>query len=200
MYTLNLRRTPKAPLLADVAGSSFRLDAGVEAYGDTISGTFTVENRGGADSTGFTVQIVLSSGTRFDGLDPSQTLPATLLSGPPAVLPAGQVYIDQFTAQLPSSAPANFPATSGPVYVGLRIVPNDPATDSGQFDKSSVHRGEDWEKVTIVTPVPAGTTDLSSVNPILNCRVNDALAGPGDGTSIRSRWLASLAPKRSRCK
>ncbi len=173
LYSLNVSLTPAAPLLADVAGSSFGLKGSdTLEWGQSVSGNFTIENRGGADSTGFTVQLVLSSGTNFTGFDPSQSLPVVLGSGPPEVLAAGQAYTDSFTAQLPSAAPANFPAVSGPVYIGLVIVPNVPAQDSGTFDKSGVQRGEDFESLTIVTPVPAGTTDLSSVDPSLNTQVN----------------------------
>jgi hypothetical protein len=151
LYTLNLRVTA-ATAQADVTGSSFRLDQSTAAYGESISGSFTVENRGGASSTGFTVQVVLSGGTRFDGFDPSATLSTVLASSPRPVLAAGQSYTSSFTATLPPAMPANFPSASGPVYVGLLITPKDPAADSGQFDKSSVHRGEDWETLTIVTP------------------------------------------------
>src|SRR5262245_36841490 len=83
IYTLDLRRTAEPTLLADLAGGSFRLDTDTAAYGDTVSGSFTVENRGGADSIGFTVQLVLSSSPRFDGSSPSQPLTATFPSGPP---------------------------------------------------------------------------------------------------------------------
>jgi hypothetical protein len=90
LYTLNLSLSPTASLQADLTGASFRLTSGPTAvYGDTISGSFTVDNRGGAASGGFTVQVVLSTGTRFDGFDPSQTLPVVLASGPPAGLAAG---------------------------------------------------------------------------------------------------------------
>src|SRR5206468_250912 len=65
LYSLDVRLTPAAPRLADLTGASFRLTTATAAYGETVSGTFTVDNRGGADSTGFTVQVVLSSGTRF---------------------------------------------------------------------------------------------------------------------------------------
>src|SRR5262249_10239600 len=118
------------------------------------------------------------TGTRFDGFDPSVTLPVVLASGPPAGLAAGTAWTDQFTATLPSAAPANFLA-SGPVYVGLRITPGDPTADSGPYDKSGVHRGEDFQNLTIVTPAPGGTTDLSQVDPNLNTRVAGTLSGPG---------------------
>ena len=178
LYQLNLSLTSRAPLLSDLTGGSFRLTTEAPAYGETVSGSFTVENRGGANSSEYTLQLVLSSGTVFDSFDPSQTLPVLLSSAPPAELGAGQAYTTQFTAQLPSTAPTNLPS-SGTVYVGLLITPDDPTTDSGKYDKSGVHRGEDFENLTIVTPAPAGTTDLSALDPNLNTRVVDAILGPG---------------------
>ncbi len=159
-----------------MTGSAFRLTSGTTAaYGDTIAGTFTIDNRGGADSTGFSVQLVLSTGTRFDGFDPSVTLPVVLSPGPPTGLAAGEAYTADFTATLPSSAPADFPSASGPVYVGLLITPNDPAQDAGTFDKSGVHRGADFENLTLVTQASPGTTDLSSVDASLNVRADGTL-------------------------
>jgi hypothetical protein len=176
LYTLDLRVQTGQPMQADLTGASFRL--ATAAWGESISGTFRVDNRGAADSSGFTVSLVLSSGTRFDGFDPSVTLPAVLASGPPALLAAGHAYTDQFTVQLPSRARASFSASSGPVYVGLLLTPNDPTKDRGLFDKSGVHRGADWETVTIVTPVPQGVTVLSSVDANLNTRVSGMLPDP----------------------
>ena len=173
LYTLNLQDTPGAALQADLTGSSFRLGSGTAAWGESISGTFTIQNRGGADSAGFTVQLVLSSGTGFNSADPSLILPATFASGPPTLLATGHAYTDQFSVQLPSAAPANFPALSGPVYVGLLITPNDRAQDSGIFDKSGVHRGADWEKLTILTPVPPDVNLLFDANP--NFRIDGTL-------------------------
>src|SRR5205807_2409281 len=150
-----------------------RLTTNTAAYGDTLSGHFTVDNRGGGAATGFRIQVVLSSNTRFDGFDPVQTLPVTFAAGPPPLLAAGDAYSDSFTVTLPNTAPAHFP-TSGLVDVGLLLTPNDPTRDSGSFDKSDVHRGADFETLTLVTPAPAGTTDLSAVDANLNTRVSDA--------------------------
>jgi hypothetical protein len=142
LYTLNLRVTPGTALQPDVTGSSFRLDQPTAAWGDTISGSFRIENRGGLDAPGFSVQVILSSSNRFDGSVPSQPLTITLKSGVPADLGPGAAYTDQFSAQLPASPPANFP-TSGPLYVGLLIGPG--PGDTNASDKSGVHSGEEWE-------------------------------------------------------
>jgi hypothetical protein len=184
VYSLDVRLTSAAPS-ADVVGASFRLTSpGALSWGDTIKGQFTIENRGGADSTGYRVQLILSSGTRFDGFDPSQSLDAVFASGPPATPGAGSAYTDSFSALLPQTAPASFPL-SGPVYVGLLITPNDPALDPGTSDKSGVHRGEDWESLTIVTQVPAGMTDLSAVDSGLNTQAGGTILSPTQADSYR---------------
>src|SRR5262249_3237478 len=65
---------------------------------------------------------------------------------------------------------------SGPVYLGLLITPGPSDTDT--LDKSGVHRGEDWETLTVVTPVPGGGTDLSAADPTLNTRAEGTLTTP----------------------
>src|SRR5205823_6584274 len=65
LYALDLTRMPGAPLKTDLAGSSFRLTVASAAYGDTVSGTFAVENRGGADAGAFQVQLLLSGSNLF---------------------------------------------------------------------------------------------------------------------------------------
>src|SRR5262249_14293859 len=57
-YELDVRRQRGVPLAADLAGGSFRLDTDTAAYRDTVSGTFRVQNRGGADAGAFDVQVV----------------------------------------------------------------------------------------------------------------------------------------------
>jgi hypothetical protein len=180
LYTLNLRDTPLPAgtmLQPDVAGSSFRLTQSTAVWGDTLSGTFTVANRGGADATGFTVQVMLSGSNLFNGSGPSQTLSAVLTASVPADLGPGAAFTTSFSVRLPATPPASFP-TSGPVYLGLLITPG--PGDSNTADKSGVQRGEDWDALTVVTPAPPGQADLAAVDANLNTRVNDALAATGD--------------------
>ncbi len=175
LYTLNLQLTANAPLQSDLAGASFRLVQQTAALGDAnpITGSFTVDNRGGAAAAGFSVEIVLSTSPRFDGFSPRQVLTPTFQTEPPTILAADAAYTDHFSVQLPASAPAGFLA-SGPVYIGLLIVPG--ANDSGAYDKSGVHRGEDWEKLTIVTPAGVSVTNLSQIDAGLNTRVAGTLS------------------------
>src|SRR5262249_45710391 len=63
---------------------------------------------------------------------------------------------------------------SGPVYLGLRITPDDPNRDSGAFDKGGVHRGADWESVTIVKSA-TNQTNLGRIDPGFNTRVTGTL-------------------------
>ena len=68
------------------------------------------------------------------------------------------------------SSPAGFSVTvpagwaSGPADLGLRIVADPAVPEAGLYDKSGVHRGADWEFLTVVTANPAGATDLSGVD------------------------------------
>ena len=67
---------------------------------------------------------------------------------------------------------------SGPAYLGLRIVADPAVPEAGLYDKSGVHRGSDWEPLTVVTRVPAGATDLSQVDAGLFTEITGTL-GPG---------------------
>jgi hypothetical protein len=178
-YALDLHLTPLAPLQADLAGSSFRLGANTAAWGEVVQATFAIDNRGGADSGAFMVQLFLAPDPL---VDPSNALP--LLPAPIAVagLAAGAQYrLPGLEVTLPNAATAQAAgfALSGPVYLGLRITPADPSQDFGASDKGGVHRGEDSEGLTIVTPVPAGTTDLSQADANLNTRATGTLATNG---------------------
>ncbi len=179
IYSLAARLTPQATLQEDLTGSSFRLGTDTAVWGGKVPLTFTVENRGGTAAGGTArVQLVLSDSNIFD--------PAahTINLGQPislAGLGSGQQYESgSRTIRLPalSVAQAAGFARSGPVFLGVRII-DDTLKDFSLFDKTGVHRGEDWETLTVVTQGPAGVTDLSSVDPSLNARVSDTLASGG---------------------
>jgi len=78
LYALDLQRK-QAPLTPELTGSSFRLQTDTAAYGDTVAGTFTVDNRGGADAGAFAVQVVLSADNWFG--PQSQVLTTFALAG-----------------------------------------------------------------------------------------------------------------------
>src|SRR6516162_4952378 len=79
LFALDLQRKPAAPLTPELAGGSFRLQGDTAAYGDTVSGTFTVDNRGGAAAGPFAGEVVLSA-DNFFGKSP-QVLPTFSLKG-----------------------------------------------------------------------------------------------------------------------
>jgi hypothetical protein len=199
LYALDLRRTAGAALTADLAGGSVRLTTTTAAYGDRISGTFTVDNRGGADAGAFDVQVVLSATNRFG---PSSLVLATL---PLPGLGAGQELSTGGSVTLPDLARAKvagLPA-SGPVYVGLRIDPAGAVPELDSHDQSGVHRGEDWETLTVLAPVPAGVTNLSQADPSLDTRADGTLLTPGQadrytftvtGFQGSGRLMAAVAP------
>src|SRR5262249_33492311 len=127
---------------------------------------FTIDNRGGADSGPFTIQVLLAPDTRID-LRNSLPLLSTPISVPS--LAAGAEFTPaELKVKLPDAATAQAAgfAQSGLVHRGLRITPGDPRQDSGSFDKGGVHRGEDWETLTLVPPQVASgmNTSLTSAD------------------------------------
>jgi hypothetical protein len=170
LYTLNVRLTPGATLQPDMAGSSFRLQKATAATGDSVPVSFAVENRGTADPGNFQVQVLLASNNLFDAsAQVVQTFTRSQLTA------AGNSF----------SSPAGFAVTlpaglaSGPLFVGLRIIPDPGVPDAGSSDKSGVHRGEDWDTLTVVTSVLAGGTDLSAADSHLNTRAGGTLMTSG---------------------
>jgi hypothetical protein len=176
LYDLDLQRKPPA-MTPELAGSSFRLQADTAAYGDTVAGTFTVDNRGGAAAGAFAVQVVLSTNNLFGSS--SQVLTTFSLAG----LGAGQSFAPGgFTVTLPALAgavAAGLPV-SGPVYLGLRIDPAGKVPELNPHDQSGVHAGEDWQALTVVTPITDSGTNHSPASAEalgdLDSRVSGVLA------------------------
>jgi hypothetical protein len=171
LYALDARLTPGAPLQPDLAGGSFRLGADMAASGDSVPVNFTVENRGGADPGNFQVQILLADSNLFDS---SSRVLATFQRTNLLAAANGRDFSS------PSGFRVTLPAglTSGPAFVGLRIVADPSVPEAGLYDKSGVHRGADWEPLTVVTRAPAGVTSLSQVDAGLFTEITGAL-GPG---------------------
>jgi hypothetical protein len=193
LFALDLRRTPAAPLTADLAGSAFRLATATAAYGDTVAATFAVDNRGGADAGAFVVQVVLSPNNRFG----PQSLVLTTFSL--AGLGAGQAFSPGgFAVTLPdltSATAAGFPV-SGPVYLGLRIDPGGAVPELNPHDQGGVHRGADWEALTIVLPVTASGSNDSPASAEglagLDSRVSGTLSAD------ESAWYQLTVPATGR--
>ena len=117
------------------------------APGDTVPVSFTVENRGGADPGNFQVQVLLADNNLFDS---SAQVLATFTRAQLVAGATGRSF----------SSPAGFSVTvpagwaSGPADLGLRIVADPAVPEAGLYDKSGVHRGSDWEFLTVVTGQP----------------------------------------------
>jgi hypothetical protein len=161
LYTLGVRLLTTTLLMPDMVGSSYRPGADMAAAGDSVPVTFTVENRGGADPGNFQVQVLLGDSSVF------RSSAQVLASFQRSQLIGGANGRD-------FSSPAGLRVTipvgvaAGSMDIGLRIIPDPAVPEAGQYDKSGVHRGVDWEPLTVLTPCPAGATDLSSVNANLN--------------------------------
>jgi hypothetical protein len=191
LYELDLRRQPGVPLTADLAGSSFRITTAMAAYGDTISGSFTIENRGGADAGPFVVQVVLSLDNLFGAQ--SQVLTAFSVTGHGA----GQSFSPgSFSMTLPelTTATAGGLPVSGLVYLGLRIDPAGAVPELNSFDQSGVHSGEDWEKLTVVTPVTASGQNYTLASADLMVDPNSRVSGVlGAGQTHRYQIIVAAS-------
>jgi hypothetical protein len=161
LYTLGVRLLTTTPLMPDMAGSSFRTGRDMASNGEQVPVSFTVQNRGGTDPGNFQVQVLLASSNLFDNsaqvlatLDRSDLVPDS--TGRSFLSPA------RFSVTIPGGL------ASGVMDLGLRIIPDPTVHETGSYDKSGVHRGVDWEPLTIVTANPGGVTNLSSVDANLN--------------------------------
>ncbi len=183
-YTLDLLRTQSAPVLPNLAGESFRLTTDTAAYGAQVTGSFTIGNRGGQDAGSFDVQLVLSPDNQFGSS--SLVLQTFHLSGG---LAAGQEFESgPFTVTLPTLsalATAGFPI-SATAYLGLRIDPTHSVPESNPFDQSGVHRGEDYETLTLLTPITASGTNHSQANADYIGDLNTQVSGAA--TSGQTDW------------
>src|SRR5262249_53287939 len=157
LYTLDVTYSTPKLLLPDMTGSDFRTVVDMAAPGDSVPVSFTVENRGGGDSGNFRVQVLLGANTQFGD---SSTVLTTFTRAELVKGASGRDF----------SSPAGFSVTvpagqvPGPMYIGLRIIPDPTRASAGLYDKSGVHRGLDWEPLTITAPLPTGATDLSQAD------------------------------------
>jgi FG-GAP-like repeat/Bacterial pre-peptidase C-terminal domain len=167
VYTLDVRRTG-GPLMPDLTGSSFRTGLDTAAPGEKVPVSFMVQNRGGADPGNFQVQVLLSQNNLFDSsaqvlwtFTRSQLIADT--TGRSFSSPEG------FTVTVPAGA------APGTADLGLRIVTDPAVPEAGLFDKSGVHRGSDWEFLTVVKANAAGSADLSAIDAALYTKTQGTL-------------------------
>ena len=171
LYTLDVTESTSTLLLPDMTGSSFRTGLDMASPGDSVPVSFTVQNRGGVDPGNFRVQVLLGENTMFG--DSSPVL---------ATFTRSELVADATGRDF--STPPGFSVTipagqaPGPMDIGLRIIPDPTMESAGLYDKSGVHRGLDWEPLTITAPLPPGATDLSQADAGLYAEVDGSL-GPG---------------------
>ncbi len=135
------RRTATRP---DPVGAAFAVVGGPAVWGDTVTVTYRIENRGGSATAPSSAQVLLSGDNRFNGSGSDAALPNTTVVVP-ALLP-GQA----FTTSLPVSLPgAPLPGFTAPaeVFLGLRIGPG------GAL--ASPEQGNDWAALHVLTPQTA---------------------------------------------
>ena len=115
------------------------------AAGDAIPVNFTVENRGGADPGNFQVQVLLANSNVFDS---SSHVLATLHASAVGSRSDGPDFSSR--AGFSVTVPAGYPAGTGDHRLADRRGSGG-ARGRGIYDKSGVHRGSDWEPLTVVT-------------------------------------------------
>jgi hypothetical protein len=171
LYTLDVTYSTSTLLLPDVTGSEFRTGLDMAASGDSVPVSFTVQNRGGVDPGNFRVQVLLGDNTLFG--DSSPVL-ATVTRSELVADATGRDF------STPPGFGVTIPAGQAPglMDIGLRIIPDPTMASAGLYDKSGVHRGLDWEPLTIAAPLPPGATDLSQADAGLYAEVDGSL-GPG---------------------
>src|SRR5262249_28349010 len=136
LYTLDLQRTPQTQLFADVVGSSFRVGATTAVPGDSLPVNFTVESRGGIiDPGNFQVKVVLADNQLFNDATVVKTF------APGDLVPDATSH--RFSSPVGFSVTVPAGQASGPLFVGLQILPDSSLPDAGLPDKSGVHRGVD---------------------------------------------------------
>ncbi len=167
LYTLSARLTDP-PLMPDLTGSSFRTGLDMAEAGESVPVSFTVENRGAADPGNFEVELLLSPTNVFGS---SAQVLATLSR---SQLVAGATGRDfSSPAGFSVTVPAGWP--SGQAVVGLQIVADPGVPEAGLYDKSGVHRGSDWEFLTVVTANSSGSPNLSAIDPSINTESRGSL-------------------------
>jgi hypothetical protein len=197
LFTLSLRRQTGAPAQPLLVARSFQLTTSTAAWGDTVSGSVTVENRGAAAAEPFTLSVRLSNTNRFDGSS-DLILPATpalRLSG----LPPGTAVTVPFTIVLPG-APGTPPAGfSEPETVFLGVTGDAagvPVASDGP------ERGDGWNALAVVTRQEASGTNTSRAGAdalALNAQVTGSLTAGGSAwyrvaLTTDGQLTASLAP------
>ncbi len=196
-YALDVSLQDKnaAPAQVNLTGASFRLLSGdAAAWGDTVTVAFAVENRG-AEPAAASAQAQLVVSDRHTSAASPHVYPFPGLSFPLAGLTQGQPYQSgPLTLRLPDAATAlaaGF-AASGPVDLTLQIT-DDPTHDTGVPGGADGPRGADRETLTIVTPVPAGVTDLAQADAALRTESHGTLATADQVDTYPFTVPASLA-------
>ena len=162
-----------------MTGSSFRTGADMAASGDTVPVSFTVENRGGADPGNFQVQVLLSDE------QPVRQFRRRCWRRSPAPNWSPALTGRDF------SSPSRFQrhrcrraCLRGKITSDTRIVPDPSVPEAGLYDKSGVHRGEDWETAHDRSPErPRGRPTCRASMPACS-RKTPGTAGPNPGGRV----------------
>jgi len=137
LFDLDIRKTAASPE-AILVGASFQVTGilgNTAVWGDTVSVSYTIENRGALASAAITVPILLSADNNINSLD--LPLPASIVV---PVLQPGTAVTGSITVKLPgspSTPPTSF-SQSQDVFLGISLGPNSP------------EQGNNWTALTVL--------------------------------------------------
>ena len=164
LYQLTLARSSGHPLrFADLLGASFQVDSDRVAWGDTLTGTYTVQNNGGADAGAFDVQLWLSDDPQLAGS--GVVLDTIHVPG----LAADTSTSGSFTVTLPVVQPAGF-TTPATAYLGLVVDSTDSVIESIERNNRGQRPGIDMALLHVLTAQievePNNSFDEAAANPL----------------------------------
>jgi hypothetical protein len=116
-----------APQVTDLVGAALAVSETTGLWGDTLTLSYTIDNRGGASAAAFDTTVLVSTTAGFN----ATVLPIGTISV--SGLAADSETTGTLTVTLPG-APASFPA-SGTVYLGLQV-------DAGAIKVPEIHQGQ----------------------------------------------------------
>jgi len=195
LFDLNLAKTTAAAP-PGLVGASFKLSEAAAVWGDTVTASYIIQNRGELAAAPTTASLLVSASNLFN-----DSIPA-LQSAPIPALAGGDAYSGSFTVQLggPDTPLAPF-VNPQEIFLGLQI---------GSAQPSSPEQGNDWSSLQILTSQTAeasGTNNsLATAQPIvLGSRTNELALAPGGEAFFQialtqsGNLTSELAPASGAC-
>lgn len=153
LFDLTVSRSAAAAAAPALVAASLETSQILAVWGDTITLTYTIENRGADDGVPTTVTLLASADNRFQSAQ--LQLQTTVVPS----LSASESYTASFTVELGSGgAPWASYLQSQQIFLGLKIGDAPPTSPEG---------GNDWTTVNILARVDAATAANSTLDTAL---------------------------------